>query len=117
MKSSGVGGNTNQNQEQSRPAFALLQGHRFLWWRSVEDFDDGCEPLGSLNLSGHAGLTNPSPLELMEMKATATDVSRLVCIFGRGAGKQERITILTPTMQSKTSLEHAVEDAVTKKQD
>lgn len=98
-----------------RNVFALLQGHRFVWWRSLRDFDDGIDPLGYLSLLGHAGLATPSPLEIRELKQD--ELARLVCIFGRGAEKQERVTILTQSLTSKTELEGMIEASLSKKDD
>ena len=50
-----------------KPVFAVVQGHRFIWWGSVDEFDDGELPLGKLILSGHAGLGGPSPIEMREL--------------------------------------------------
>ena len=36
--------------------FAIIQGHRFIWWSSERHFDDGVDPLGQIFFAGHAGL-------------------------------------------------------------
>jgi hypothetical protein len=82
--------------------FCMIQGHRFLWWRSPEDFDNGEAPLGRIFLAGHAGLATPSPLDMRSIRQTNC---RVVC--GRGEDKQERVTILTPTVDVKI-----LEDAI-----
>lgn len=94
--------------------FALLQGHRFLWWRSANDFDEGGDPAGYLSLHGHAGLATPSPLEIREL--TSDDIAYLVCIFGRGVDEQERLTMLTKSIDAKIDLEKIVEDSLAKKE-
>ena len=94
-----------------RTVFAMVQGHRLLWWRSVGDFDDGLAPQGRLFLAGHAGLATPSPLELREI--SPDDVERVVCVFGSGA----RATILTQSVVAKEELELVVESAVSAKAD
>jgi hypothetical protein len=103
------------NNLDHRNAFALLQGHRFLWWRSVTDFDDGADPLGYVSFRGHAGLASPSPLEMRELKVD--ELPRLICVFGRGAEKQERVTLLTHSISDKNALERSIEDAISKKQE
>lgn len=94
-----------------RTVFAMIQGHRLLWWRSVGDFDSGVPPIGRLFLAGHVGLSSPSPLELREIRPE--DVELVVSIFGSGS----RVTILTQSIETKTDLEEAVESAVTNKTD
>lgn len=102
----------NKNQEPEwRTVFAMIQGHRILWWRSVSEFDNGVAPLGKLFLAGHAGLSSPSPLELREI--SSDDVERVVSVFGSGA----RTTILSETLEEKEELEKAVEAALSDKQD
>lgn len=102
--------NTNKELEW-RTVFAMIQGHRVLWWRSVGDFDNGVPPLGRLFLAGHTGLASPSPLELR--KISRDEVERVVCVFGSG----ERTTVLTESLEAKEELENAVEDALSSKQD
>ena len=94
-----------------RTVFAIIQGHRVLWWRSVAEFDSGVSPLGRLFLAGHAGLASPSPLELRKIKQE--ELERVVCVFGSG----ERTTILTESVEGKEELEKAVEEALSSKQD
>jgi hypothetical protein len=95
--------------------FCMIQGHRFLWWRSPEDFDNGEAPLGRIFLAGHAGLATPSPLDMRSIRKD--ELLRTVCIFGRGEDKQERVTILTPTVDVKNTLEDAIVSATTSKAD
>jgi hypothetical protein len=94
-----------------RTVYALIQGHRLLWWRSVGDFDGGGAPLGRLFLAGHAGLSSPSPLELREM--SSDEIQRVVCIFGSGS----RVTILTQSSRDKNDLEEVVSHALSRKAD
>lgn len=89
--------------------FAVVQGHRFLWWKTVEDFDNGRPPLGRLFLAGHAGLSGLSPLEMREIDPK--EVPYVVGIFGKGLQDQQRITLLTPNSELKDSLENSVIDA------
>jgi hypothetical protein len=86
--------------------FAMVQGHRFLWWQTVRDFDNGEPPSGRIFLSGHAGLTGPSPLEMREL--SAEELPLVVGIFGRGLKVQERIIMLASNVQVKECLESAV---------
>lgn len=96
-----------------RTCFAIIQGHRFTWWSSVNDFDEGCKPLGSIFLSGHSGLATPSPLELKQISSENLD--RLVCLFGRGIDKQERLSLLTPSSAGKDELELAINHTINHK--
>jgi hypothetical protein len=96
------------------PAFAVLQGRRFMIWKSAVDFDDGESPTIKLFLRGHAGLSNPSPIEL---KTIGKEVDSAISVFGRGTSGQERITILTSGIKSKEALESAVLVALNTKDD
>lgn len=93
-------------------AFAIVQGHRFLWWQSAQDFDNGEPPSGRIFLAGHAGLAGLSPLEMRQLNES--EMSLVVIIFGRGLKNQERLTILTDNVSSKEALELAVLEASTK---
>lgn len=97
------------NALQWKPAFAMIQGHRFLWWDNVADFDNGELPVGRLFLSGHAGLTQPSPIEMREIPSK--ELPLIVSIFGRGPHGQERATILTLDSNVKEELENTVQEA------
>jgi hypothetical protein len=88
-----------------------VQGHRFLWWNSVVEFDDGRLPNGRVFLAGHAGLASPSPLELRKIQGG--DLERIVCLFGRG----QKVTILVPSAHLKLELERAVSTALSTKTD
>jgi hypothetical protein len=103
--------NKKSDSSEWRNVFVLVQGHRLLWWRSIHDFDNGIAPLGRLLLAGHAGLSNPSPLELREMNAE--EMHRVVCIFGSGS----RVTLLAPSVETKLDLEKIIEAAILQKQD
>jgi hypothetical protein len=100
---------SDDNALQWQAAFAMIQGHRFLWWKNVGDFDNGGLPTGRLFLSGHAGLTGPSPIEIREL--TSEELSLVVNIFGRGSRGQERVTILAADSVAKEWLENTVRDA------
>ena len=91
--------------------FAVVQGHRLLWWDSVSDFDSGNAPTGRVLLAGHAGLATPSPLELKKIKEGELD--KVVSLFGRGS----KVTMLLPSIDLKIRLERAVENALTSKRD
>lgn len=82
-----------------------------MWWRSVIDFDNGAPCLGQLFLAGHAGLSNPSPIELREIDIR--DIPRTSCVFGSGS----RVTVLTQTQDSKRELEEVVLAAILNKTD
>jgi hypothetical protein len=96
-------------------SFVIVQGHQFLWWNSVLDFDEAIPPAGRVLLAGHAGLATPSPLELREVKKE--EIERMVCLFGRGIEKQQRVTMLTPSADLKFELEQAIENALLSKMD
>jgi hypothetical protein len=91
--------------------FAIIQGHRFIWWRSEKDFDDGENPSGQLFFAGHSGLAGLSPLELRELKKH--EIEKVVNIFGRGgkAKGQLKISLLVQDRTLKESLETAVLNA------
>ena len=101
------------SSEQRRPAFCVLQGHRFLWWNSSDSFDRGEAVLGQLTLDGHAGIATPSPVELRAVKGE--EANRIVVIFGRGEGSQERITLLCPDATERQRCEDAVLKAISRK--
>ena len=86
--------------------FAVIQGRRFLWWKTVEDFDNGRPPLGRIFLAGHAGLSGLSPLEMREIDPKVLPF--VVGIFGKGLQDQQRITLLAPSSELKESLENSV---------
>ena len=92
--------------------FAIIQGHRFVWWRSENDFDNGENPTGQIFFAGHSGLAGLSPLELREFKKNEIDM--VVNIFGRGSGGkgQLKISLLVEDKAKKESLETAVLNAI-----
>lgn len=96
-------------------AFAMIQGHRFLWWPSVAEFDKGEQPIGRIFLAGHAGLATPSPIEMRSMRKE--EISRATSIFGRGIDAQQKITIVACSEEDKDRLERAVVFAITSKKD
>ena len=107
--------NSDGKRSQWENVFAIIQGHRFLWWRSVLDFDNGELPSGRIFLSGHAGLTGPSPLEMREL--VAEELPLTVAIFGRGISGQERVMLLASDASMKQSLENAILGAAADKAD
>ncbi len=86
--------------------FALIEGHRFIWWRSEKHFDTGESPLGQIFFAGHSGLAGLSPLDLREL--TKEEIPSVISIFGRGQQGQQKITLLAPSLELKDSLENAV---------
>ena len=97
---------SSSSSSEWESVFSIVQGHRFLWWRTVRDFDNGEQPSGRIFLSGHAGLATPSPLEMREL--SPEDLKVVVSIFGRGMSGQERVTLLAPDEEIKQRLEDAV---------
>lgn len=91
--------------------FAIIQGHRFVWWQSENDFDDGENPAGQLFFAGHSGLAGLSPLEIREFKKN--EIEKVVNIFGRGIGAkgQFKISLLVEDNTMKEKLEAAVLNA------
>jgi len=91
-------------------AFGILEGHRFIWWRSEKHFDTGEAPLGQILFAGHSGLAGLSPLDLREL--SKEDIPFVVSIFGRSLqkeqGGQQKITLLAPSSDVKDTLENAV---------
>jgi len=85
--------------------FAVIQGHRFIWWSSENDFDDGNDPVDQIFFSGHSGLAGLSPLDLREHHS---EIPMMVGIFGRGKGGQRKLLLLTSEISIKEDLEVAV---------
>ena len=92
--------------------FVVLEGRRFIFWRTVADFDRGELASGLLVLSGHSGITTPSPIETREIPHDRAN--RVVTIFGKGAEGQERMTMILPDEMGKRSLEAAVSEMTSK---
>ena len=65
-------------------AYLAVQEHRLIWWQKEEDIDDGKAPVGQLLLFGHAGTTQPSPVDVREIGSD----TRLATIFGRDPNGQ-----------------------------
>jgi C2 domain len=97
------------------PCFAVIQGHKFLWWYSVQDFDNGEPPDGKLFLSGHAGLGGPSPLEMREL--SPEELPLCLSIFGRGGGGQQKVVMILPNSNTREALENAVAESFSFKTD
>lgn len=98
-----------------RKVFAIIQGHRFLWWDTLASFDNGEEPSGSIFLAGHAGLATPSPLELRNLDKD--EIAKVTSIFGRGASSQEKLTLIAASVEGKELFERAVAFATSAKKD
>lgn len=105
-------GTRGESRGYWEPAFAVMKGHRFLWWNSVDSFDDGEVPSGMIYFSGHSGLTGPSPVESMEFPSNEAPL--VVGVFGRGSSGQERVLALLPDSATKEVLEAAVAGLATK---
>ena len=88
--------------------FAIIQGHRFVWWKSEKDFDNGENPAGQIFFAGHSGLASLSPLELRELEKN--EIKNVVNIFGRGSERkgQLKISLLVSDDVEKEKLESAV---------
>ena len=88
--------------------FAIIKGHRFVWWKSDKDFDNGENPAGQIFFAGHSGLASLSPLELRELQKN--EIKNVVNIFGRGSGGkgQLKISLLVSDQAQKENLESAV---------
>uniref|UniRef100_A0A7S4W2P0 C2 domain-containing protein n=1 Tax=Ditylum brightwellii TaxID=49249 RepID=A0A7S4W2P0_9STRA len=99
-------GGTSQRSWDWEDIFAILEGHRFIYWRDVKHFDDGEEPLGQIFFAGHSGLAGLSPLDLREL--TKDEIPLVVSIFGRGVREQQKISVLTLNEDEKNQLEDAV---------
>lgn len=102
----------SETQSHWKSAFAVIEGRRFLLWDSVLAFDSGELAIGHVVFLGHAGITNPSPVEAREIPEEI--VSRVVSIFGRGSGEQKRVTMILPDANAKTTLEDAVFEIASK---
>ncbi|VEU38305.1 unnamed protein product [Pseudo-nitzschia multistriata] len=108
--------NNQQPVFQWDSGFAVVQGHRFIWWKSVNDFDDGELPSGKVIMSGHAGLGGPSPIEMRKLDKEK-ELPLCLTIFGRGSGGQERITMLLPERSVKQNLENTILHSASFKRD
>lgn len=97
---------SERNNWSWKGVFALIEGHRFIWWRSEKHFDTGESPLGQIFFAGHSGLAGLSPLDLREL--TKEEIPSVISIFGRGQQGQQKITVLAPSIEVKDSLENAV---------
>lgn len=86
--------------------FAILQGHRLIWWGSTTDFDTGKNPLGQILFAGHSGLAGLSPLDLRQLQSS--EIERTLSIFGRGFSEQEKIVLLAETKAEKIVFENLI---------
>ena len=91
------------------PVFGLVHGHRFIWWRSEKQFDDGESPLGQIYFAGHSGLGGLSPMEMREL--SRREALLIVTMFGRGMEGQQKISVLCPEKKTKGALEDAILNA------
>jgi len=108
----------NERSWDWKHIFCIIQGHRFIWWGSEKDFDEGENPSGQIYFAGHSGLAGLSPLEMRELKSV--EVHLVVNIFGRGAisgGQQTKISLLAPDAIVKEAFEGAVLTATMDKKD
>jgi len=78
-KQAKVSGISNSNRWDER--FLVVQGYRLVWWASEDDVDAGKGPIDEVLLHGHAGITQPSPVDIKELG----DDQRLIAVFGRDA--------------------------------
>jgi hypothetical protein len=109
---------SSEREWEWKTIFCIIQGHRFIWWESEKDFDEGENPSGQIYFAGHSGLAGLSPLELRELKPD--EVPLVVNIFGRGAsrgGEQTKLSLLTQDLQTKQRFEASVLNAVLDKND
>lgn len=103
------GGNTKTHWKS---AFAVIEGRRFIFWDSVGAFDSGELAAGLVVLSGHAGITTPSPVEMREIPPEV--VTRVISIFGKGSSGQQRMTIVLPDSKTKETFEATVSEITSK---
>lgn len=92
--------------------FVVLEGRRLIFWQSVADFDSGELAKGLLSLSGHAGISTPSPIEMREIPVECSN--QTVTVFGKGDDGQQRMTIILPDEMAKKALEAAISEAISK---
>jgi len=86
--------------------FAVIIGHRFVWWKNEKEFDEGKFPLGHIVFEGHSGLAGLSPRDLRELDKDL--LSKVVSIFGRGKNGQEKLCLLISDETIKGSFKEAV---------
>ena len=89
-----------------RNIFAIIQGHRLMWWVSSNDFDRGKKPLGQIIFAGHAGLAGLSPLDLRQMQKS--EFSRAISVFGRGEIEQQKLILLASSDDEKELIERLI---------
>jgi len=90
-------------------AYLVLQETRIVWWLKEDEIDAGKAPQQQLLLFGHAGITQPSPVDVREIG----DDSRLVTIFGRDShGIPHKWTVLCRDVESRETLILAVNSIV-----
>ena len=82
--------------------YAVLQGHRLIWWKSVADFDTSNMHEGYILFAGHSGVTGLSPLDMRQLEKDEQD--RAFCIFGKGSREQQKITVLALSMEEKDTV-------------
>ena len=71
-------------------AYLILAGSLLAWWDSEARMEAEEPPRGAIWLKGHAGVTDPSPTEIRNLKSRGVDVARVVAVFGQAA--EERWT-------------------------
>ena len=80
--------------------YMVLQGRRMVWWTNDEDMEVHA-PTGHLLLYGHAGITQPSPVDMREVGGDG----KLLAVFGMDVnGRPQRRTIICQDDDSKYSL-------------
>jgi len=57
VRSYAATGDSNR-QWDWKSTFAIIQGHRFIWWDSEKDFDEGENPSGQIFFAGHVRTYN-----------------------------------------------------------
>ena len=93
------------------PAFSVLQETRFVWWHKEEDVDEGKAPQGQLLLFGHAGITQPSPVDVRDIGGD----SHIATIFGRDPhGMPHKWTVVCKDYDTKENLISVVNNIVEK---
>jgi hypothetical protein len=91
-----LGGGTTWDE-----AYLVIQGRRLVWWTREEDMSVSA-PIGHILLYGHAGTTQPSPVDIRDMGG---DDSRILAIFGMDVnGKPNRRTVICKDATDKTVL-------------
>ena len=106
-------GSAGQQQQQWEDAYLVAQGRRLVWWSNKRSIKEGRPCSGQVLLFGHAGLTQPSPVDVREVGEE--HVTRLLAVFGSdAAGAPQKCTVLCRDSIAAAALSGAVQALLVK---